>query len=270
MTKNQVRPSALKVHLIREWQAFFLAVQFLTVIPFLKIFPGSGSFTVKPKTQGRSLIWYPVVGLMLGALLTMVAGLLPTPFYLTAVIIVALWVILTGGLHLDGLADCADAWMGGLGDRDKTLRILKDPLCGAIGVLSLVLLLLLKTAALAAMISLGHWVWLWVIPLLSRLSLLLLFLTTPYVRPQGLGEVLARHFPKSLAKGVLLVVSIVLFLVLPFSLWLLWVTVVFLVFGVVRSAALKRLQGFTGDIAGAQVELVEVALLVAVCFIHVA
>jgi adenosylcobinamide-GDP ribazoletransferase len=262
------------VHLIKEWRALFLAVQFLTVIPFLRIFPKSSSFKVKPRTQGRSLIWYPAVGLILGVLLTIVTGLLPTPFYLTAAIVVALWVILTGGLHLDGLADCADAWMGGLGDRDKTLHILKDPLCGAIGVLSLVLLLLLKTAALAAMISLGHWVWLWAIPLLSRLSLLLLFLTTPYVRRQslgeGLGEVLASHFPKSLAKGVLLAVSFVLILILPFSIWLLWMAVTLLVCGAVRSATLKRLKGFTGDIAGAQVELVEVALLVAVCFIHVA
>lgn len=271
MTKRQVRPGVWKIRLIKEWRAFAIAMQFLTIIP---VFKTASSSQVKPKLQGQSLIWYPAVGLILGGLLTLLTALILTetlsiPFYLTAVVVVALWVILTGGLHLDGLADCADAWMGGLGDRDKTLRILKDPLCGAIGVLSLVLLLLLKTAALAAMISLGHWVWLWVIPLLSRLSLLLLFLATPYVRPQGLGEVLAKHFPKSLAKGVLLVVSIVLFLVLPFSLWLLWVTVVFLVFGVVRRVTLKRLQGFTGDIAGAQVELVEVALLVTVCFVHV-
>lgn len=270
MKKRQVRPSVLTIRLIKEWRAFSLAVQFLTVIPFLTIFPKSSSFKVAPKTQGRSLIWYPAVGLILGALLTMVTGLLPTPFYLTAAIVIALWVILTGGLHLDGLADCADAWMGGLSDRDKTLRILKDPLCGAMGVLSLVLLLLLKTAALVAMISLGHWVWLWAIPLLSRLSLLLLFLTTPYVRPQGLGEILASCFPKPLAWGVLSVVSLMTLFILPLSMWLLWVVVMLLVFWAVRSAALKRLQGFTGDIAGAQIELVEVALLVTVCFIHVA
>lgn len=251
----------LKRCLIKEWRAFSLAMQFLTVLPWVS------SFQIKPEIQGRSLIWYPVVGLMLGAVLTILTGLLPLPFYLTASVVIALWVVLTGGLHLDGLADCADAWMAGLGDRDKTLLVLKDPLCGSMGVLSLVLLLLLKTAALAAMISLGLWVWLWAVPLLSRLSLLLLFLTTPYVRYQGLGEVLAKYFPKPLAWGILWVLSFTTLLVLPPLIWLLWMVVSVLVCGAVRSVSIKRLWGFTGDVAGAQVELVEVALLLSVCFI---
>ena len=119
------------------------------------------------------------------------------------------------------------------------------------------------------MISLGYWVWLWVVPLLSRLSLLLLFLTTPYIRPEGLGEVLAKHFPKLLARNVLLAVGFVLLLILPFSVWLLWTAVALFVFWLVRRATMKRLQGFTGDVAGAQVEIVEVALLVAVCLITI-
>ena len=265
----------LKVHLIKEWRAFSIAIQFLTTLPVVVRRPTvtgpseNNSFQFKPKLQGRSFIWYPAVGLVLGVLLTMLIALLPLPFYLTAAIVIAFWVVLTGGLHLDGLADCADAWMAGLGDREKTLRVMKDPLCGAMGVLSLTLILLIKVAALAAVITLGHWVWLWAIPLLSRLSLLLLFLTTPYVRPQGLGDVLARHFPKSLAKTVVLVISLVLFLILPFPIWLIWLVAVLLVYGAVRSMAMKRLQGITGDVAGAEVELVEAALLIAVCFISI-
>ncbi|PCJ90263.1 MAG: adenosylcobinamide-GDP ribazoletransferase [Porticoccaceae bacterium] len=248
-------------------------MQFLTVLPIARVLPVERALPVTrepqvepeagPETQGRALIWYPAVGLVLGGMLTILAGCLPLPFYLTAAVVVAVWVILTGGLHLDGVADCADAWMGGLGDRDKTLRLLKDPLCGSMGVLSLILLLLLKTTALAVLITQGSWLWLWAIPLLSRLSLLLLFLTTPYIRPQGLGGVIAQHFPKPLAWGVILAVSIMTLLVLPLLLWLLWLVVVLLVFGCVRMATMKRLQGFTGDGAGALVELVEVALLLA-------
>lgn len=252
----------MKERLIKDWQAFCLAMQFLTILPVL----GSSQVNpsqITPDIQGRSLLWYPAIGLILGVLLTLLCGFLPTPFYLTAAVVVALWVVLTGGLHLDGLADCADAWMGGLGDREKTLRLMKDPLCGSMGVLSLILLLLLKTTALAALIYEGLWMWLWVIPLLSRLSLLLLFLSTPYVRPQGLGEILAQHFPKPLVRGLLLVVSFLLMLIMPFILWALSLVVVLLVFGFVRLTVLKRLQGFTGDCAGAQVELVEAALLIA-------
>ena len=247
----------LKERLIKDWQAFCVAMQFLTILPVVS------PSLVTPDIQGRSLLWYPVIGLILGILLTLLCGLLPSPFYLTAAVVVAFWVLLTGGLHLDGLADCADAWMGGLGDREKTLRLMKDPLCGSMGVLSIVLLLLLKTTALAALIYEGSWVWLWVIPLLSRLSLLLLFLSTPYVRPQGLGEILAQHFPKSLVRGLLLAVSFLLMLIMPFMLWALFLVVILLVFGLVRLTVLNRLQGFTGDCAGAQVELVEVALLIA-------
>jgi adenosylcobinamide-GDP ribazoletransferase len=251
---------------MKEWRALSLAVQFLTVLPWGR------SVQVEPHSnfadQGRSLIWYPVVGLMLGGLLTGLSGLLPAPFYVTAALTVVLWAVVTGGLHLDGLADCADAWMGGLGDRDKTLRLLKDPLCGAMGVLSLVLVLLLKTAALAAMIFSGHWGWLWAVPLLSRLSLLLLFLSTPYVRPQGLGEVLAQYFPRPLARGVILLAISVCLWFLPMLLWGLWMLVAILVFAALRWAALKRLGGFTGDVAGAQVELIEVALLVVATVVY--
>lgn len=245
----------------KEWRAFSLAVQFLTVLPWGRSLQVEADSSLA--IQGRSLVWYPVVGLMLGVLLTGLSGLLPTPHYVTAAIVVAVWVILTGGLHLDGLADCADAWVGGLGDREKTLRLLKDPLCGAMAVLSLVLVLLLKTVAVAALVFSEAWLWLWAVPLLSRASLLLLFLTTPYVRPQGLGEVLASYFPKPLSWGVLLLVMSVGFLLLPGMLWVLWLMVALLVCMAVRWAALKRIQGFTGDIAGAQVELIEVALLVA-------
>lgn len=255
----------VKTHLIREWQAFTLAAQFLTLFPLKGISVDESDLLFE--AQGRSLIWYPAVGLMLGGLLTILTGLLPTPFYLTAAAVVAIWVILTGGLHLDGLADCADAWMGGLGDGEKTLQILKDPLCGSMGVLALVLVLLLKTTALAAMIYQGSWFWLWAIPLFSRSSLLLLFLTTPYVRFQGLGEVLAQHFPKSLAWSAIIAVGFITLFLLPPLLWLLWLVVVLVVFGAMRRVTLKRLHGFTGDVAGAQVELVEVALLITAGFI---
>ena len=60
-------------------------------------------------------------------------------------------IALTGGLHLDGLADSADAWVGGFGDRARTLEIMKDPRSGPAGVTAIVSLLLLKCAALASL-----------------------------------------------------------------------------------------------------------------------
>tara|TARA_R110002049_G_scaffold21045_3_gene77363 strand:- start:517 stop:1287 length:771 start_codon:yes stop_codon:yes gene_type:complete len=243
---------------VRQLRALFLAVQFLTILPTPRREVPDASL---PELQGLSLLWYPFVGLVLGALLTFIGPVLPLPFYLQAVVVIALWVVLTGALHLDGVADCADAWVGGLGDRARTLQLLKDPLCGSMGVTALILLIVVKAAALAAVIDNGQLIWLWTVPLLARLSLLLLFLTTPYVRPQGLGEVLAQHFSRFWAKCLLAGVAALLLLLSPLDLWCAFVMTTVAVFLMIRAAAVRRLGGFTGDVAGAQIEWVEVGLL---------
>ncbi len=75
------------------------------------------------------------------------------PLVLLSSVILVLWIWLTGGLHLDGLADTADAWVGGFGDKARTLEIMKDPSCGPIGVLSLVIVCILKWSALYVLLQ---------------------------------------------------------------------------------------------------------------------
>jgi adenosylcobinamide-GDP ribazoletransferase len=239
----------------RQTSALLAALQFLTILPV----PAGAQRD--ERVQGVSLLWYPAVGLILGVLLTLLCTALPLPFYLQAMLTVTLWIVFTGGLHLDGVADCADAWVGGGADREKTLRLLKDPLCGSMGVIALVVVIALKALALAAVIQAGQVLWLWSVPLLARASLLCLFLTTRYVREQGLGAILAQHFPAGAAKAVLAVIAVATGLLLPLDLWAASLTVALAVYLLVRAVAVRRLGGFTGDVAGAQVELVEVGLL---------
>ncbi len=112
------------------------AIGFLTRLPV-----PAGTFDDE-RAKSASLAWYPLVGLLLGSLLSVLAWLLrDTSSFLSAGLVTAAWVALTGALHLDGLADSADAWIGGLGDREKTLTIMKDPRCGPAGVVALVLML---------------------------------------------------------------------------------------------------------------------------------
>lgn len=80
----------------------------------------------------------------------------------------AVWVGLSGGLHLDGLADTADAWIGGHADRQRTLEIMKDPRSGPIAVVVLLLVLLLKFAALVVLLGQGAWAGLLLAPWLGR------------------------------------------------------------------------------------------------------
>lgn len=236
-------------------RSFWLALQFLTRLPTPAL------ADIDARQVGRSLVWYPLVGILLGTILWSVASLLPhqEPL-LVAACVLTLWVALTGALHLDGLADTADAWVGGLGDRERTLDIMKDPACGPSGVTALVLVLLLKFVALAALLRSGEILALLLVPPLARSGVALLFVTTPYVRPGGLGEALANHVSRgTVMAGAMLTFALLIgmmgvkgAMVLTAAL-LLWLWL--------RQRVIHRLGGFTGDIAGAMLELLETATL---------
>ena len=232
-----------------------IALQFLTRLPIrLGRLPSAGE-------NGRSLLWYPLVGLLLGLALLLALRLLDgvSPL-LQAALLLALWVWFSGGLHLDGLADTADAWVGGYGDPERTLSIMKDPTCGPIGVISLVLLLLLKFAALVALLQTGQWGALLRAPWLGRWVLPLLLYSTPYVRPGGLGQALVEHMPRRSLPMLLLVHGLAMLLFGWTGILALLITLAVLL--MVRHYLCERLGGTTGDTAGALVELVEVAVLV--------
>jgi adenosylcobinamide-GDP ribazoletransferase len=240
---------------------FWIALQFLSSLPIR--LPGMPA----PQELGRSLLFYPLVGLLFGAILWILNGLLlGTPLLLHAVLVLTVWVLLSGALHLDGLADSADAWLGGYGDRERTLTIMKDPRSGPIAVVTLVLVLLLKFTALLALIEQQQVVALIIVPLLGRSALLGLFLTTPYVRAGGLGQALADHLPRSAGKQVLAASGVVCVLLAGLG-GLFVVALAVLVFIWLRQVMLRRLGGTTGDTAGALLELLEVAVLVGLALV---
>lgn len=240
---------------------FWIALQFLSSLPVS--LPGMPA----PQAMGRSLLCYPLVGLLFGALLWALAGLLgSTPPVLQAALLLTGWVLLSGGLHLDGLADSADAWLGGFGDRARTLEIMKDPRSGPIAVVTLVLLLLLKFCALLVLVQRGQAALLLIVPVLGRAGLLGLFLCTPYVRAGGLGQALADHLPRATGRGVLLLTMLACWLWAGgIGFWLLSVAVV--VFCWLRQLMMRRLGGTTGDTAGALLEILEASVLLTAALI---
>ncbi|MCU4367099.1 adenosylcobinamide-GDP ribazoletransferase [Acinetobacter courvalinii] len=233
---------------------FWIALQFLTVLPIeLKTMPSA-------KQNGQAMLFYPLVGLLLGVILFASAMLLAMlPIILSAALILVLWIWLTGGLHLDGLADTADAWVGGFGDPERTLNIMKDPACGPIGVLSLVVVCLLKFVGLYVLLEQHMAAFLIVLPILGRSVPVFLFLTTPYVRTQGLGRSMTDFMPK---KRLWMVFVITIALLCMFK-WLgLIALLVFLVMlFYIRSLFIKRIGGITGDTVGAAIELAETGVL---------
>lgn len=232
-------------------RGLWVALGFLTRLPVPAAAFGDSS------ARERSLAWYPAVGLLLGLLLGGLAwALRGWPPLLAAALVLVAWVALTGALHLDGLADSADAWVGGLGDRARTLAIMKDPACGPMGVAALVLVLLLKFAALA---SAPLWPGLLLAPLLGRAVLVAAFLVLPYVRASGLGDMLVRAPRAACITALALVVAGCFCLGLRGIVALGVAAVVFVIWA---HACLRRLGGMTGDTCGALAELTEAAVLV--------
>lgn len=235
-------------------QAIVLATQLLSRLPIR---------TATAPTEadyGRSVVAYPLIGLMLGGILMVTHALLANQVaLLQAAMLLSLWVAFSGALHLDGLADSVDAWVGGLGDRDRSLAIMKDPRSGPMAVTALVVLLLLKFAALSVVLAQSPGYWLVAAPLLGRAALVAAFLFIPYVSSNGLGAAHARALPRYPALTVLILSCLAVMLAGPAG--LLGVAVAALLFWLVRRASMRRLGGFTGDIAGALCELTETALL---------
>ncbi|WP_085441147.1 adenosylcobinamide-GDP ribazoletransferase [Magnetofaba australis] len=224
--------------------------------------PMPRSVTPDARDLGRSVALYPLVGAVIGAILAAAAMALSHVHYdLAAPLLVALWVWLSGGLHLDGLADATDAAVGGMGDRERALAIMKDPYVGPMGVIAIVLTLLLMTGGAKVLLLWGD-PWLFVCaPVAGRCALSALFVTTPYLRADGMGAEQARRAPKAavwlaillglLACGALggLRSAAALILFLPL-LWLL------------RRRLMRRFGGFTGDIAGALLTQSETTFLI--------
>lgn len=236
-------------------RAFWIAWQLLTRLP-------SPSVHFSAQAAGRSVAFYPVIGLIIGGILAgMHAVLAGVDAWLAAALILAVWVAVTGGLHLDGLADSADAWAGSHGDRRRALTIMKDARSGPAGITVVVLVLLLKFAALAALLRAGTAFALVAAPTLGRGAIVLLFLTTPYVRPRGLGAPQAAHLAvgsASLALGV--VVSAVAYVLAIPGAWT--AAAVLATVLLLRRQMRQLLGGVTGDTLGASCEIIEALTLI--------
>jgi len=247
---------------------FFIAIQFLTRFPTFSMLRGNNDNLYSKKNISRSLKYYPFIGFLIGTVLVGVGLLLQDhlqehALYIAA-IIVGLWIYSSGGLHLDGAADMADAWIGGLGDKQKTLDIMKDPVCGPFAVIAIVLLVLFKFVLVYEVLQYNIYILL-LSPLLARTLVVVLMMTSPYVRENGIGSALnttSEKYKNSL--------SVLLFAATSFFIYSFIVDVVILVavyflsvvfYYFFRRAVINRISGITGDIAGALIEYTEVVVL---------
>lgn len=234
---------------------FKLALGFLTAIPVATEAP-------QPGDLGRAALWFPLIGLGLGAILAAAFYGLSFVFQppIVSALIVALWAALTGGLHLDGLADCCDGLLATT-TPERRLEIMRDPRLGSFGVIGLILVLILKVSTLTFATldpPTTHVLLFLFTPALARWLILPVALQPP-ARPGGMGA----DFAAGLSPMVIFLSALVplVLIVLGGPRFIIAAAVALLVMGLIIAFARSRLGGVTGDVFGLTVELSELAIL---------
>jgi len=244
--------------------------RFLTALQFLTIIRVPGDRGVGDEDLGGSMSLFPLVGLLIGLILAGVRYILgialPSP--LADISVIALLVIVTGCLHLDGFADTIDGLAGG-GDREKTLAIMKDSRIGSFAVVGLILILILKVAALMGVPEEIKSRALIAAPVLGRWSTVQLAAWFDYARAgYGTGRAFTRGAGRREAVISTLIAAVIVAGTFGIRglVMLLVIAVLTALFGLFFK---RRVGGVTGDIMGAACETSETALLILVCALFV-
>jgi adenosylcobinamide-GDP ribazoletransferase len=235
----------------------------LTAVGFLTIVPLGARRKLEPGDLGRAAVWFPLVGLLIGLALAGVdwgCRALWDP-YVAAALMLAVTLVLTGGLHLDGLMDTADALFSHR-DRETMLAIMRDSRTGALGAAAAMSALLVKFAAYGHLSGADHWRVIAAAPLVGRLGIVLAMSVFPYAREAGTGAQFAKETRLRHAAAAAVGGALMLYLLLgPRGLMAAGVGLGF--GGLAAVYAWRRLGGLTGDVYGATNEAVELAVLLA-------
>ena len=239
---------------MKLFRGFFVALSFLTRIP------------VRHKHEpsiGLAAPWFPIVGIVVGAIVGGVAwgvSNLTTPL-VGAAVGVLVGVVVTGAFHEDGLADIADAFVGGWSTEDR-LRILKDPLHGSYGVAAMCGSILLRVCALSAITPQQMFTAAIAAHCLARAGALALMLTTALARHEGLGSDYVKNLRVS--KAIVSLCLSVLVVIAITGVWSIAVVVATIAGAMtIRWWSKKKIGGITGDVLGAAEQLSEALILVA-------
>lgn len=248
----------------------FAAISFLTRLPIPQ------HFVFEAADVGRATIFFPLVGALLGLLQVGALQLFGNAAHnnllkatLISVLLIVVNVFATGALHLDGLADMADGFGGGR-TKERTLEIMRDSLIGSYGATALILLLILKTTAIAALIQTQTaWQFLIIAPALGRWATVPMGKFMLYARKSGgLGNAVTDFVGWRELIGATAIAAVLLFVLVDWhSAAKIWLVVVALTIFTAR-LCLKKIGGVTGDTLGANTEICETAVLLAAVFIR--
>jgi adenosylcobinamide-GDP ribazoletransferase len=237
-------------------KVFLLQLQFLTRIPvFIKIDFDENRFA-------KGIIFAPVIGLIIGGVLSLIyylANFLDNRLII-AIFIVFAEIIVTGGLHLDGLADSCDGLFSGR-NKEKTLEIMKDSRIGTNGAIGIILLIIFKISILFSLGKDDFIKYLLIFPVMGRLNVVWSAGISKYARnSEGMGKSITNITG---VKQIIISSIITLIIgVLILKIYFLIVFVMSILFVLTFTFYVKRkIDGITGDIMGATIEMTEVLIL---------
>ena len=245
-------------------------IDFITGFQFLTRIPIVSQSEWSEESFGRSVKFFPIIGGIIGLLLFgFVYGVqhfwgTGLPIHAMAIGVIILEIVITGGLHCDGLMDTVDGVFSGR-PRAQMLEIMKDSRVGAFGAMAFSLLILVKYSLIMDIQSMTLPLALLVMPIVGRMSVVIGITFYPYARAKGLGKV----FYECSHRKTLYVAGITaLLLLLPLG----KIPIISAVVGVIMAALFcqyvsKKLGGLTGDVYGAIIELIEIVALVVFIFV---
>ena len=239
-------------------------MRFLNALGFLTVIRLRRRDEIKPEDLGRSLVCFPVVGLIIGLILAGLYWLLAhvLPMSLVSGILIVASVVLSGGLHLDGFVDTCDG-IGGHKSPEDRWRVMRDSRAGAFGIIGAVCLILVKYLALNSIPQNLMMSALVLMPVMGRWAMVYAVFAYPYARPSGLGSAFKAGADRlQMAAATLIAAAVAL-------VWFGWVRLVImggvLLAGIIAAAYFRRkFTGLTGDTYGAINEIAEVTVLILV------
>lgn len=233
---------------------------FLTALKFLTIF-SFGKHTRDEKRLGKSMAYFPIVGLILGGILVLVNwgfSILLAPLVADALTIIAL-IILTGALHIDGFIDTIDGLAGGK-TKKEILRIMRDSRVGAFGIVGVVSLIMLKLVLLHEMPLKIKKEAIFLMPVMGRWAMVVASSLSVYVRKKGTGQAFVDYCGRKeliIASLITLIITGGFLKILGLELFLFILAATFLLMRFIY----RRINGMTGDTLGAINEIMEVGTL---------
>lgn len=235
-------------------RSLLLALQFLTILPI------HIKGEVRKEDLTRSMLFYPMIGLLLGIILAILCYGLSQylPFYSAIAILIVIYIILTGGLHLDAFADLCDGFYAGK-TKEDILKIMKDPHIGTIGAIGIFCIIFLKFILLVNTSSTYLLVAIAIAPIIGRWSAVLMSCRTKYVSESGVAQFIEGIGFRELIYATIATMAFLIAIAQVISLIvILFALILTLLF---KSYVKSKIDGVTGDTLGACIEINEIATL---------